>query len=153
LARTSIIERLFSPRRDDIFAKASLQAEAGRRLAIYDRVTGFLAPWYMRLRASEEWDRSVRYERPLSLLMIEAPDSERDKLNSWLARERRKTDLVCRGADGAYFVLLTETDQKDASELAKRIISEFASIHLSSAGFPFEKERFESLLTALGPEL
>jgi hypothetical protein len=39
--------------------KVSAQAEAGRRLAIYDRQTGLLAYWYIRHRFEEEAARAA----------------------------------------------------------------------------------------------
>jgi GGDEF domain-containing protein len=130
--------------------QARRQAEAGRRLSIYDRETGFLAPWYLLLRAREEMVRSRRYGSPLTLLVIEAPQERWPKLNGWLGASLRMTDMVCRDTSGTYFVLLTETAEAGASTVAKRLIAEVPVSRLSLRAFePGDENGFRSLLAPL----
>lgn len=117
---------------------------------IYERGTGLLAPWYMRLRAAEEWNRSLRYGRPLSLLILQ-PQSEEDgeRLNTWLMFERRSSDLAARNSQGVYFLLLPEADQVAASEVAKRALEAFWGMPISSVELTADKEGLHSLLRGL----
>jgi hypothetical protein len=121
----------------------------GRRLSIYDRETGFLAPWYLLLRAREEIVRTARYGGPLSLVVIEASEERCAQLNSWLATNLRNTDLVCREARGSYYLLLTETGDAGASTVMKRLIAEVPVSRLSVAVFPDEEQRVRELLLPL----
>lgn len=129
--------------------QASEYAEMGRRLAIYDKVTGFLAPWYFRLRLSEECKRCQRYNRVFTLLAIDASDDDRPALNLWLSGSLRVTDLVCYDGSVRYFLMLSETNEGGASELVKRILREFNPLGVSTAMFPAEPARVDQLLAPL----
>jgi PleD family two-component response regulator len=132
-----------------LLRQASDYAEAGRRLAIYDKTTGFLAPWYFRLRLAEESERCRRYDRVFSLLALEVGPDESPLVNEWLTASLRGTDLVCYDGSGRYFVLMPETTIVGASTLVKRILREFSGIRLSSATYPVEDERLKDLLIPL----
>jgi GGDEF domain-containing protein len=147
LARIS--DRFAKVDREKAVAQAQRQAEAGRRLSIYDRETGFLAPWYLLLRAREEMVRSNRYKRPLSLVILEAPAERWVLLNGWLGAHLRMTDLVCRDTGGVYFILLTETGGEGASTVVKRLAAEIEVTRVSIAEFPREEERVKQLLAPL----
>lgn len=138
-----------NPPREQIIALALRQTEAGRRLSIYDRGTGFVVPWYFVLRTSEEVARSARYKRPLCLITLESSEDAYAEVNAWLAKSLRNTDLICQNLDGRYFMLLTETDEKGTSEVAKRIISSLPVISLRTASYPAEEEQFRILISPL----
>ena len=135
--------------RDLMVTELARQADSARRLAIYDRESGFLAPWYMQLRVAEESLRAKRYERPLSLLVVEAGEGEAEKLRAWLATNLRATDLASVGGGGRWFLLLPETDAAGASLLAKRIAADVRLVSLAIAELGEDGERFRSLMDGL----
>jgi hypothetical protein len=136
--------------REGVMQQATRQAEAGRRLAIYELGSGFLAPWYMRLRVSEECARARRYGRPLSVIVIEpAAGDQGDALKRWLQQGLRGTDLVCHTLEGQYIALLTETDGPGAAEVMKRILGAARVVSIHSASFLTDQTRFMGLVAGL----
>jgi GGDEF domain-containing protein len=132
-----------------LIRQASEYAEMGRRLAIYDKTTGFLAPWYFRLRFTEECERCRRYARVFVLLTLDAAPEDQSDLNQWLTASLRGTDLVCYDGSGRYFVLLSETNEAGAYMVIKRILRVFGRLRVSSATYPAEDQRVRSLLASL----
>ena len=147
------ISRLLKPRANTTYELVRWQAEqrveSARRLAIYDQETGFFAPWYFRLRVQEECLRSGRYRRPLSIMAVEAAPADCARLRTWCTGSVRSTDLVCRGADGFFFILLTETNAEGASEVAKRLLSDCKVMQLGNGEFLSEEGRFRALAALL----
>jgi GGDEF domain-containing protein len=111
--------------RQQILDKVTREADAGRRLAIYDRETGLYAHWYHNLRFTEESKRSQRYTRPLSVIVIEVPHSEgfsgRDQMTAYLMNGMRNCDIASHLGDGRYLVYMPETDAEAAQHAAERI--------------------------------
>jgi hypothetical protein len=110
---------------------------------------GFLAAWYFALRAAEEAARSERYERPLTVLLVEAASGERQRLEGWLADKLRSTDLICQGSPGQFFILLPETDEASAWEVSQRILDGHPGLTLSLATLSSDSARFDALLYKL----
>jgi two-component system cell cycle response regulator len=125
-----------------LVAKAAREAQAGRRLAIYDRETGLLAYWYFEQRLDEEIKRAVRYERSLTVLFAEVPPGEffrnQDQVVLWLKKNLRSSDLATHLGDGRFLVLLTETSFKGGIRLASRLRLEFPELQVGIAMCPAE---------------
>ncbi|HLF71924.1 MAG TPA: hypothetical protein VI759_07210 [Dehalococcoidia bacterium] len=111
--------------RQQILDKVTREADAGRRLAIYDRETGLYAHWYLNRRFTEETKRSQRYTRPLSVIVVEVPHSEgfggRDQMTAYLMNGMRNCDIASHLGDGRYLVYMPETDAAAAEHAAQRI--------------------------------
>ena len=114
---------------DSLIEKAALEAESGRRLAMFDRQTGLFAYWYLQRRFEEEAQRAERYSTPLTVMLIEVKTDEgfrtRDEVTAWLQHELRSTDLASHLGDGRYLAVLTETGHEVASSIAARAIERF----------------------------
>ena len=114
---------------DSLIEKAALEAESGRRLAMFDRQTGLFAYWYLQRRFEEEAHRAERYSTPLTVMLIEVKTDEgfrtRDEVTAWLQHELRSTDLASHLGDGRYLAVLTETGHEVASSIAARAIERF----------------------------
>ncbi|MDF2627735.1 MAG: ggdef domain protein [Symbiobacteriaceae bacterium] len=111
-----------------------------RRMAERDELTGVFnrRPFESILRL--EWERAVRYRRPLSLLFIDVDDFRTvnkqyghlvgDEALKAVARQirqnTRRTDTVARWGGEEFVVLLPETDIESAAVLAERIRSVIA---------------------------
>jgi PleD family two-component response regulator len=144
-----LIKRSPSPAdRDRLLEAVQARAEAARRLVIYDQETGFLAPWYFKLRLTEECNRSRRYGRPLSLVALQPEEAEAEKLRLWLHASLRATDLVCNHGN-LFFLLLTETDGQGASDLTKRIAAEVPVSGVAGADFLGQPDHFQELVDAV----
>jgi GGDEF domain-containing protein len=135
--------------REKALVQAHRQAEVGRRLSIYDRETGFLAPWYLLLRAREELIRSKRYQHYISLFVVDAPGEQALRLNGWLSAGLRTTDLVCRDGGGLYYLILPETSPEGAHTVVKRLLADIEVVRVSVAVFPDDEARFRELLAPL----
>ena len=111
--------------REQILEKLSKEADAGRRLAIYDRETGLYAHWYLQRRFADEAKRADRYSRPLSVIVVEVPQADgfrsRDQMTEYLGQRLRGGDIASHLGDGRYFVYLPETEADDAERAAERI--------------------------------
>ncbi|HWI62066.1 MAG TPA: GGDEF domain-containing protein [Symbiobacteriaceae bacterium] len=105
------------------------------RLAERDQLTGVSNRRPFERTMLREWDRAVRYGRPLSLLFIDVDDfgrvnkqfghlmgDETLKVVARLIRQNtRTTDVVARWGGEEFVVLLPETDVDSALVLAERI--------------------------------
>jgi len=110
------------------------------RLAERDGLTGLANRRVFERTLVREWDRSMRYDRPLSLLFIDVDDfgqvnkrfghmmgDEALKVITRMIRHNtRKLDLVARWGGEEFVVLLPETDVESAMVLAERIRSVIA---------------------------
>jgi hypothetical protein len=112
---------------------------------------GLLASWYFALRAAEEAARSERYQRPLTLILVEALPPQRRALEAWIADQMRGTDLLCQGHPGEYFMLLPETDEASSWEVSQRLLSQNPGVSLSVATLSADDARFDALLYRLDP--
>lgn len=149
------LARVFLPEKhtdEAVIARLVKQAEAGRRLAIYDRGTGLFAHWYMALRGQEECARAARYERSLSLLVVEpcvesgrAHWAIRSEIGHWFETELRATDIAGYVGNGRYVILAPEADSLAIARLATRLRERVEHIDVGSSAFPEDGVIFQQL--------
>ncbi len=142
--------RSVSPIRQAVIEKAVQQVEAGRRLAIYERETGLLAHWYITLRCEEECHRAERYDRPLTLIVIE-PEATAEawkaqgQLADWLGRKLRPADMAAYFGNGRFVVAMPEIGRAGALALLARLHQDIAGVETGLASFPQDGRDFEAL--------
>jgi GGDEF domain-containing protein len=136
--------------RDALVAKATREAESGRRLAMFDRQTGLYAHWYMLRRFEEEARRADRYDCPLSVMLVEVRSDDgfrtQDEVRDWLAHEMRATDLATHLGDGRFLTVHTETAMGDAASVAIRIAERFPNaVAVGLADYPGDGATLDDL--------
>jgi hypothetical protein len=111
------------------------------QLDVEDKQVGLIKPAIGRLRLQEEEERSVRYKRPFSLVLIQVqPNSERDFSAAELAfyvrivgnimkSTTRKTDIPFLAAPDKIAIILPETELKGADKVVKNIMRRMHSGH------------------------
>ena len=113
-----------------VVARATQQAELGRKLAIYERETGLLAYWFLALRGDEECARSSRYGDPLTLLVADCDDEELVQDPGSRARAismaLRTVDIISYVGNGRFIAILPSTPVENVVHIEER---------LSAAGF------------------
>ncbi|MDO8962865.1 MAG: GGDEF domain-containing protein [Coriobacteriia bacterium] len=106
-----------------------------KRLSITDELTGLYNYRYLQQRLDDEFERSHRYGRSLSLLMLDADDFKRfndtyghiagdvalAEIGEVMCRVVREIDVVCRYGGEEFAVLLPETDAEGAFVAAEKI--------------------------------
>jgi hypothetical protein len=112
---------------------------------MYD-APGYLKPWYFMLRVFEEITRSKRYERAVTIMSIRVELDGIPTLEDWLSTRLRATDLLCRDATAQYFVLLPETTEDSASDIARRLSTQVGGASVMLASLPAEVDRFAELV-------
>lgn len=120
----------------------TLQEELGRRteqveaLVRHDPQTGVLCAPYFLDRLSTEVLRSQRYGTPLTLLMLQLDGTDRLRARlgedaetvllfqtaERLRTNSRRTDLIGRGSQGQFIMVLFATSAKGAKMLAQRLL-------------------------------
>ena len=133
------------------FAEEALQAseERYKELSQIDSLTGLFNSRHLYERLSIEIDRSERYDRPLSMLLIDC-DKFKDvndtyghldgdkvliALANTMNREMRRSDSGYRYGGEEFIVLLSETNIDSAVSFAERLRDKFAKTSvLSSEG-------------------
>jgi len=147
-----------------------------RRMAITDDLTGLYNYRYLQQRLDDELKRATRYEKDLSLLMIDVDDfkgfndtrghvegdSALRELGEVISHSVRTVDAVCRYGGEEFSVILPETDVSGALVTAAKIreaVSQHLFGSLSERGganltvsiglatFPTHAKDKESLLT------
>ncbi len=132
--------------------------QQGHKLAIYERDTGLFAHWYVELRGAEECDRAKRYERPLSMLVIEpartqeARDAQQE-LCAWLSSELRHADVAGYMGNGRYIVLMPETDTEAATHVIERLMNEGYATDVGIACFPEDGATHDELYKSAASQL
>lgn len=125
--------------------------------AITDGLTGLYDHKYFMLRLEEEVERSKRYLRPLSLLMIDidhfkdyndafghpAGDEVLMRLAEVFARFSRKVDVVARYGGEEFVIVLPETNREGARVLAERLRK-----HVETT--PFRRDRIVTISVGVG---
>jgi len=141
------------PRATDphLIQRLQSQAEQGRQLAIYERDTSLLAHWYVSLRGEEECARSMRYERAMTVVVIEPQSGGeewaiKERLADWLHRQTRHTDLVGYLGNGRFVAILTETDAPQSHTLIARLSESVPPVEYGVASFPSDGANFATLL-------
>lgn len=129
----------------DITERMRLEGEL-RRIATTDELTGLLNRREFLERAEREFERSVRYGRPLSLLLIDI-DNFKDINDTYghatgdealrrLARAGescvRATDIFGRLGGDEFAMLLLETGVADAVELAERVRAAMTAVEIDT---------------------
>ncbi len=114
--------------------------ETIRELSIVDDLTGVFVRRHFMDRLKEEIKRSQRFKTPLSLLMLDIDhfkrynddfghlvgDATLKRVSEMLKMNVRRVDLVGRYGGEEFIVVMPETRQKDALEVAERIRSSIA---------------------------
>ena len=130
--------------------EALRRVNAGRKLVIYERETGLFAYWYIALRCEEECYRAQRYQRPLSIAVVE-PEHSSDtwdvtkQITAALEKRLRKADLPGYLGNARFVLVMPETDQDGALDLLRRIEADVAEIQSGLASFPQDGLDFDQL--------
>lgn len=112
------------------------------RLAMTDPLTGLYNRHKLNEALGAEVERGLRYERPLSVIMIDLDDLKgiNDqhghpkgdevlvKVAKGIKRQIRRVDIATRYGGDEFLVLLPEADQQEAEKVAARISSAIGSI-------------------------
>ncbi len=117
--------------------RANHKSKAGEfeQLSVTDSLTGLLNRRYLEERLTEEIKRSVRYEFPMSFLMIDVDDfkayndsfghTEGDKalqiVGACLKETSRVVDVAARYGGEEFSILLPQTDSERAAAIAERV--------------------------------
>jgi GGDEF domain-containing protein len=141
-----------------LVSKATDYAESGRRLAIYERETGLLAHWYLSLRGKEECERAARYQRPLTLLLVEpAPESDpvmmHGHLAQWLRSHLRAVDIIGYLGNQRHVVLMPESDMAGARLVASRFRAGLGRVDIGLAELPADGTTYDQLYAAASQRL
>ena len=112
----------------------------GQNRVFYSRENGIVTYWYLAHRCEEECYRAQRYERPLALLIVRpAPESgglaPRHQLAATLRTALRAADVAAYSRS-EYIILLPETNEEQAEELATRLRAEVPNTVTGLSAFP-----------------
>ena len=160
--------------RELLFAERK-KREFYQYLSIIDGLTDLYNHRHFHELLTQEVARAVRYEHPLSLLMIDIDDFKRfndsfghpagDKALQGIARlfreNCRRVDYICRYGGEEFAVITPETSGKNAIHLARRLVSkvremkipiyestieEGLTISIGLAGYPTDAKTKEELI-------
>ena len=109
--------------------------ERMKELAIIDELTGIYNRRFFYLAANKEIDRTVRYHKNLSLILIDidhykdvndhyghiAGDKVLQRLTQVIQKELRESDIFSRYGGEEFLILLSNTEIKDAVAVAERL--------------------------------
>ena len=130
--------------------EALQRVNAGRKLVIYERETGLFAYWYIALRCEEECYRAQRYQRPLSVAVVE-PDHTSDswaiakEITGALEKRLRKVDLPGYLGNARYVIVMPETGPDDALGVVRCIEEDVVEMQWGLATFPQDGGNFDQL--------
>jgi diguanylate cyclase (GGDEF)-like protein len=126
--------------------------DAIRRQVITDHLTGLYNRRYFMKRASEEIQRSLRHQAPLSVLMVDIDHFKRfndlyghatgDRVLQTVARAiqdaLRLTDICSRHGGEEFAMLLPNTPGDNAYYVAERVRQELGATRYTGLGLPAE---------------
>ncbi len=132
------------------FDQALRHVNEGRKLVIYERETGLFAFWYITLRCEEECYRAQRYQRPLSVAVLEPEHaaeawSVAEQITRALEKRLRKADLPGYLGNARFVLVMPETDQDGALDVLQRIEEDVAEMQWGLAAFPQDGHSFDQL--------
>ncbi|MDP2682984.1 MAG: diguanylate cyclase [Deltaproteobacteria bacterium] len=118
-----------------LFEEVSKEKEEMKTLAITDSLTEVYNHNFFYTRLEEEFNRTVRYETPISLIMMDIDDFKRindtyghrtgdhvlKEVADMIKKLVRKTDIVARYGGEEFSVILPHTNLDGAEEEAERI--------------------------------
>ncbi|MBI3399090.1 MAG: diguanylate cyclase [Deltaproteobacteria bacterium] len=124
-----------------LFEKVSKEKEEMKALAITDRLTELYNHDFFYTRLDEEFNRAVRYETPISLIMVDMDDFKKindtyghrtgdcvlKEIADMIKKLVRKTDIVARYGGEEFAIILPHTKLKGAEEEAERIRTAISS--------------------------
>ncbi|MFQ5465414.1 MAG: GGDEF domain-containing protein, partial [Thermodesulfobacteriota bacterium] len=124
-----------------LYEEVSREKEYLKEVAIRDQLTGLYNHNFFYSRFEEEFERAVRYETSLSLLMLDIDDFKRindtyghrvgdialKEIAAIIMKGVRKTDVVARYGGEEFAVILPHTMLKGALEEAERLREMIAS--------------------------
>lgn len=144
--------------RKALVRRVAERAEAGRRMAMYEPESGLLAYWYLTLRGTEECERASRYERALTLLLVEATPEVatwvgQGRLVDWLKRGLRAVDITGDLGNGRFAALMPETDVADARHVAARLQRDVGGVRTSLSTLGVDGITFDELYAAASQRL
>jgi diguanylate cyclase (GGDEF)-like protein len=120
-------------------------------LTIIDDLTGINNYRYFSEKIKEEKKRAVRYEQPLSLIMLDIDSFKQFNDNyghevgnlvlvglvGVIKRSIRDVDILCRYGGEEFIVILPNTIEREAHKIAERIRSEVEAAHFGGGeGIP-----------------
>jgi two-component system cell cycle response regulator len=112
--------------------------------AISDGLTGLYNHNHTYLRLEEEIAKAIRYQRPLSVIMLDidrfkqindsyghpAGDQVLIQVSAIIKKSLRKSDIGGRYGGEEFLIILPETREKEANILANRIREKVKEIHM-----------------------
>ncbi|HVL33526.1 MAG TPA: diguanylate cyclase [Actinomycetota bacterium] len=123
--------------------------QEAQRLSITDGLTGVWNHRYFQMSLSREFERAIRFQRPLSLIMVDI-DHFKETNDRWghqrgdailieLSRRivthiRASIDVCARYGGEEFVLVLPETGVEGARSVAEKIRSEIAALPFGSAG-------------------
>jgi two-component system cell cycle response regulator len=159
------INEALDKQRSIIETRELLFAERKKRefyqyLSIIDGLTDLYNHRHFHELLTQEMARAVRYEHPLSLLMIDIDDFKRfndsfghpagDKALQGIARlfreNCRRVDFICRYGGEEFAIITPETSGKNAVYLASRLVTRVREMKISI----YESTIEESLTISIG---
>jgi diguanylate cyclase (GGDEF)-like protein len=140
--------------------------DAIRRQVITDHLTGLYNRRHFQNRAREETERSLRYQQPLSVLMVDIDhfkhfndrfghatgDRVLQAVAGVLKRALRNVDLCARLGGEEFAILLPNTPAANAFQVAERVRATLAGTRYTGLGLPPEENVTISIGVAACPK-
>ncbi|MBI5888705.1 MAG: diguanylate cyclase [Deltaproteobacteria bacterium] len=118
-----------------LFEKVTREKEHLREMAIKDQLTSLYNHNFFYTRLEEEFERAVRYELPLGLIMMDIDDFKKindtyghragdgvlKDISALIKKSGRKTDIVARYGGEEFAVILPHTTLKGSFDEAERL--------------------------------
>jgi diguanylate cyclase (GGDEF)-like protein len=143
------------------------RAQMLARQSLSDGLTGLANRTFCERMLAAEWDRAVRYEKPLSIIMVDI-----DRFADFNARfgplagddclrrvaqalehvPARSSDLVCRYAGDRFLVILPETVYEGAHTLARRLVEAIRALGIGHPGRPTDVLTISAVASYMQPQ-